>query len=238
MLTYECAEEERVLESVFTGRSGDLENTVFAILAPDGRKRLSRAGRGPRMLFGETARGVETLATEMEAIAKRYPGRKTARTGAPLPLLADVRRALNVAACDNQPLVIVVGKDAQEQQALEAKLAPLAWDDANIGAFLYASTRDARQLASLAKVKQGSGYVVVQPDAYGQQGEALVQLPAAATTKTIQVALDKARRGFAPLDKAHHREHVRKGQREGVHWETEIPVTDPGKPPGHGGRGR
>ena len=233
LLTYESAAEEPFLESLFLGRSGDLENTTFALLGPDGEKRLSRTGRGPMFAFGHGSKAVKTMAEEMQSIAKRYPGRKDALKDAPLPLIQDVRRAVNVAACDNQPLVIVYGKNAREQKALEATLAPLAWDDRNIGAFLYVATHDAKELASLGKIKKSAGYLVIQPDAYGQKGEGILQLPAAATAKTIQAALDKARKAFAPLDKTDHRDHVRKGKREGVHWETEIPVTDPGKgPPG------
>ena len=237
MLTYECAEEESVLEGVFTGRSGDLENTTFAILAPDGKTRLTRAGRGPKGLFGREPQGIKTMASEMAKISKKYPGKKNALKGAPLPLIADVRRALNVAACDNQPLVIVVAKDEKEQASLQTKLAKLAWDEKNIGAFLFVSTTEAKDLATVSGVKKGSGYIVIQPDAYGQKGEGLTQVPASASAKTIQAALDKARGTFEELDKSHHREHVRQGKRNGVHWDTEIPVTDPGKgPTGRGGR--
>lgn len=52
LATYESKEEGKFLESIFTGRSGLLENTTFALLGPDGKKRLSRAGRGPQHLFG------------------------------------------------------------------------------------------------------------------------------------------------------------------------------------------
>ncbi|MDF1702703.1 MAG: thioredoxin family protein [Planctomycetota bacterium] len=237
LLTYECAAEEGFLEGIFLGRSGDLENTTFAVLAPDGKKRLSKAGRGPKMAYGHGARGVAAMAADMEKIAKKYPGKKDALKAAPLPLVEDVRRAVNVSACDNQPLVVVLGRDEKQQQELETRLAPLAWADTNVGAFLYVSTTSSKDLAALAKTKAAPGYLVVQPDAYGQKGQGIVQLPAAATAKTIQAALDKARKQFKPLDKAHHRDHVRKGKRDGVNWETEIPVTDPGKSPGgRGGR--
>lgn len=231
LLTYESSGEEAFLEGLFVGRSGDLENTTFAILAPDGKKRLTRTGRGPKMAFGHGRAGVKTMAAEMEAIAKSYPGRKRAKGPAPLPLLVDVRRAINVAACDNLPLVVVYGKTAEERAALEARLAPLAWDDANLGAFLYVATTERGDLKPLGKLKPGAGYFVVQPDAYGRKGTSLVQLPAQATAKTLQAALDRARGRFEPLEKSHHREHVRAGKRAGVHWETEIPVTDPGKGP-------
>ena len=52
MATYENEAEAEFLTSVFSGRSGKLENTVFTIMAPDGETKLTRAGRSPDMVFG------------------------------------------------------------------------------------------------------------------------------------------------------------------------------------------
>ena len=51
LATYESKEEADLLTDIFVGRSGELENTTFVILAPDGKKRLTRAGRGPMFAF-------------------------------------------------------------------------------------------------------------------------------------------------------------------------------------------
>ena len=45
LATYEDAVEGKLLEGIYRGRSGQLENTVFVMLAPDGKTRLSASGR-------------------------------------------------------------------------------------------------------------------------------------------------------------------------------------------------
>ena len=65
--TYESAEEAKVLESFFSGRSGQLENTVFVMLAPDGKTKLTRSGRSPQHIFGDA----ERLAEFMDDFARR-----------------------------------------------------------------------------------------------------------------------------------------------------------------------
>ncbi|MDA1195767.1 MAG: thioredoxin family protein [Planctomycetota bacterium] len=230
LLTYESATEATLLGSLFQGRSGELENTTFALLAPDGKTPLARTGRSPSFAYGHGSEAVGRMAEAMEMIRKRYPGKRAATAGAPLPLLPDVRRGVNVAACDGLPLVIVIGRDEAHRRALEANLAPLAWAEGNQGAFLYASTHELKDLEGLAEVKRTAGYAVIAPGTYGADGKGLVQVPADATAKTIQAALNRARGAFAAPEKSQG-DHVRDGKRAGVHWDTEIPVTDPGIPP-------
>src|SRR5262245_35972314 len=99
-LTYESAEEAKVLESLFIGGSGELENTTFALLGPDGRTRLARTGRSPAFAF----RDPEQMAAAMQDLAARHETGASKRPAA-LPVCADVRRALDVAACDGRALV-------------------------------------------------------------------------------------------------------------------------------------
>ena len=49
--TYESATEGKLLLSLFRGRLGNLENSVFALLGPDGKERLTKTGRSPGMVF-------------------------------------------------------------------------------------------------------------------------------------------------------------------------------------------
>ena len=49
--TYESAAEGKLLLSLFRGRLGNLENSVFALLGPDGKERLTQTGRSPFMVF-------------------------------------------------------------------------------------------------------------------------------------------------------------------------------------------
>lgn len=234
LATYESKSEGKLLESIFTGRSGLLENTVFTILAPDGKTQLARAGRGPHFAFRDPA----GMAQDMERIAKKHPGSKQAQGAAPLPLCADVRRGLNIASCDSLPLIVVSGANEKQRKALETKLAALAWKDNLIGRAIYASTSDAtKELKPIAGVKKDAAFLVVQPGTYGQDGTVLAQASGTATDKELAAVLARGIAAHKAPAKANIRRHVSQGKRDGINWETEIPVTDPGKPPPGGGPG-
>src|SRR5262245_31890428 len=80
LLTYENAAEAEMLTSLFVGRSGQLENTTFALLAPDGKTKLSRAGRSPDFAFrgGPGESPAAEMASAMVEIAARYAKTATA----------------------------------------------------------------------------------------------------------------------------------------------------------------
>src|SRR5438132_10035446 len=61
LTTYENKEEGDFLKSFKVTRSGELENTVFTILSPDGKRQLARAARAARQTFGDAARMAETM---------------------------------------------------------------------------------------------------------------------------------------------------------------------------------
>ena len=234
LATYENKEEAQFLESIFTGRSGELENTTFVILAPDGKARLTRAGRGPMFAF----RGAADMAEGMERIAKRYPGKRGADSrDAGLPVLADVRLAVNVAACDRVPLVITYGPTKAQRKELEKRLAPLAWSNAFVGRFAHVFATDADELKAIEDAKEKAGYLVVEPDPFGLEAKVLVQIDAGADEEAIEKALTEALQRHRPGSEKDTRRHRQQGRRAGVHWETEIPVTDPGRPPGGRGPG-
>src|SRR5579883_2286070 len=126
MMTYESASEAEVLQSLW--RPGvPLENTVFAILDPNGRPIL-RGGRGPSMMFRDSA----DLAKSMNEIAQYYHSGNKA-TAESLPVVDSVRLALDVAACEHRPLVVVVGQTADERQKAADNLAPVAWSESLMG---------------------------------------------------------------------------------------------------------
>ncbi|MHC4938502.1 MAG: hypothetical protein ACYTHK_06000 [Planctomycetota bacterium] len=207
LATYEDKAEGEFLMSIFRGRSGELENTVFCLLAPDGKTRLSRAGRSPDMAFD---RSDERFVTALESAARKYRAKPGARR---LPVMKDLRLALNVAACDNLPLAVAVGDKAEKQ------LAELAWDKRFAGKLIYVSVP--RFDGAEAKSK----LVVLQPDSFGRKPKVIAQGP-----KVDGKVLEKgiaAHRGSSRQT----REHVRDGRRQGIYWETAIPVTDPGRPP-------
>ncbi|MGI9515693.1 MAG: thioredoxin family protein [Pirellulaceae bacterium] len=221
LATYEDAEEAEFLKEIFAGRTGELENTVFCLLGPDGRERLSRAHRGTNQVF----RTPRQMAAEMDKIAEQYPARETDEAPA-LPQMKDFRLGLNVAACDGLPVVAVVAEDQEQLKELQTRLSPLALSPELAGRFAYASIHDHDQLKPISGDKPEAGYLIIAPDEYGIAGTAQQVIAADASAEEIASVLGDFADEFEPPAKDHH-QHVRSGKEAGIDWQTEIPVTDP-----------
>lgn len=220
LATYEDKEEGAFLKSFHVTRSGELENTVFTILAPDGKRQLARASRGADHTFGDA----ERMARTMKRIAGDYPAKKV--DGLPaLPQVVNVRLAVDIAACDNQPLVLVFAPDARMRKQLEERLAALAWSDHYLGQFVYASASSPKELAGIEGARAEAGILVIESDQFGQKGKLLAQTAAATRADLVRCLAEGARR-YEGKEKTFG-SHVREGHRKGVFWETVIPVTDP-----------
>lgn len=225
-LTYESAAEAPFLESLFRGRSGNLENTVFAMLGPDAKTRLCRTGRSPDFAF----RSPDEMATAMKEIIKKYPNARS--ISRPLPVLANVRLGLNVSSCDNTPLAIIYSPEEATRKRLGQQLATMAWSKNHIGQVQYCMATRAEDLKPLGLKSPKPGILVVQPSAYGDKGLLISAVDVTAETNRVAEAVD-----FALLVSEFQQKtmqvHVPQGRRLGVDWKTTIPVTDPGR---QGGR--
>src|SRR4051794_13529150 len=84
LATYEDPTEASWLKDFTRTGSGQLENTVFGILAPDGNKKLGRSSRGINHLYS----GADQFADALTKISAMYP---TTTAPARLPLVASVR---------------------------------------------------------------------------------------------------------------------------------------------------
>ena len=223
LATYEDAQEAEFLKTIFSGRTGALENTVFCLLSPDGKTRLSRSGRSPDFAFRTPAE----MASSMNRIADQYRAlATTAADDLQLPLVKDVRLALNVAACDHQPLIVLLGQDRQTLNSLKSRMTPLAWSDEFIGQYQYVATQDRAALSDIDDLSIDSGIVILQPGQFGRGGTVFAELPLDADDETLTDAMS-----FSILLKRRQalstREHISAGVRAGVKWQTAIPVTDP-----------
>jgi hypothetical protein len=223
LTTYESKEENEFLRSFAVGRSGEVENTVFTILSHDGKRQLVRASRSTRKPFGDSQR----MAEAMNRIAQQYPMSKVVKVPNPeLPKVANVRLALNVAACDNQPLVVLFDKEASVRKELENRLAKLAWSEEFTGQFVYVVASEAKDLAAIDGLRPAAGVCVIQPDRFGLKGKVLQQAGADASGDVLVKALKAALTRYQRTERT-FANHVREGQKLGVFWETQIPVTDP-----------
>jgi hypothetical protein len=218
LATYENADEAKFLKGITPTRSGELENSVFCIMSPDGKNKLVRGARG----IGHVYSDARDMANGMAKIADKYTP-----TGSPtaIPFVTNARLALDISAADNQPLVVVIAKDEAVRTRLINQVSTLAWGDDFVGRFIYAKST-AADLASVDGVKIESGVLVLAPDKFGQKGNVLSQVDAGASAAEIAGAFRKALAQYKP-DAKTFQNHVREGQRQGVFWETQIPVSDP-----------
>ena len=220
--TYESAAEAEVLLGYFAGRQGTLENTVFALLDADAELLSFRAGRSPGMLYD----GPDELAAALEEHGEPVRERETRS----LPKVANLRLALNVAACDSLPLVVACAATEEERAALAKRLAPAAWDASLVGEAHYVvcgpDELDAYEALAKARGDATTGLLVVQPDAYGRTATVLRELRPEREGKRLTKALAAGVAAHA-AEARRHRDHVREGKRKGYEWDGEIPTTDP-----------
>lgn len=224
-LTYENAEERDFQRALFTGRSGDVENTTFCILAPDGKQPISWAGRSIHQVFASP----DQMSTWMSQAADYYDAERK-KTGlkpeslTALPMVDTVRLGLNTAAADDVPLVVLYGKTKEEITRLEAAAADLAWKPEFIGRCAYASTTAAGDLSG-ADAAAKPGLLVIQPEGFGLAGKVLARSESSATPEALARTLRQGLQAFHPRQLAGF-EYMRAGQEAGVFWETKLPVTD------------
>jgi hypothetical protein len=216
--TYEDAEEAKVLAYVFAGRSG-LENTSFALLDPEGKK-LTAGSRSPTMTYG----AVEGFVEALKSTAAKYAD--DAKSIDALPTLRDLRLALNVAAADMRPLVVVRGKDKDAAAALARKVAKFAWSKELVGTSHYVVLQAPETFEGLAPEL---GVSVVLPDPYGLGGKVLAHAKPDADAKALAKALTDgvAQQSVEPRE---HDDHIREARRRGIEWKSPIPVSDPHVP--------
>ena len=213
LATYEDQKEADFLKGLVKTRSGELENSTFAILDSDGKRKLTTSGRGPRRLYADA----NALAEDLTRLAKPFADKSVP---ASLPVVANVRLAIDIAAADNRPLVILVG------EGLSDKVAPLAWSKDFIGRCTFVLADSDKELVRVSGAKPKAGLLVVEPDQFGLAGKVLAQASAEATAEEVRAALNKGVESFARKPVA-DRSHIRQGREAKVFWTTPIPVTDP-----------
>lgn len=231
--TYMDAEESKFLTSIYGGRSGKLENTVFSILAPDGETTLVRSSRSPDMTFKTKEAFVEKL-DELYGDYADDVKRKATRTKElpALPVSKSFPLALDIASCDSRPLVVALVEDEDDVDDVTDMLRTFAWSEEYIGRFHYQVVTQRTDLETVEDVPSGDKIMIVAPGEYGLTGEVLTSVSATGRKKLIERCLNEGLEKYEPIDKD-HKEHVREGMRTGKVIETEVPVSDP-----HGERRR
>jgi hypothetical protein len=70
------------------------------------------------------------------------------------------------------------------------------------------------------------GLFAIQPDQFGLKGKVLKHISADASEKQLRAMLRDSLASHQRIAKT-FRTHIEEGRRQGVFWETKIPVTDP-----------
>jgi hypothetical protein len=216
------------MKSIYLDRTGLMKNTTWAILSPDGKKKLTRAGRGP---FHEY-RNARLMATGMNTIAKQHNvNAETVGSDSHLPFAESLDIGLNISAADNIPMVVLLSNDEENSKAMEAKLLPLAWkDDSIIGQFTFAKTSDPGELEVLTGVEGDAtklnSILIIEPGQFGLSGKVLSQLDSTVASEDLKSSLVTAIKDCKRIAKGHN-SHVNLGIKLGIDWQSEIPETDP-----------
>src|SRR5207249_1084471 len=112
-------------------------------------------------------------------------------------LVEKVRLALNVAACDRQPLVVIRIEDSARRAKLSAGLATLAWSREFVGKFVYVAAEKRKDLDFLEDVPDAA-VIVIDPDTYGLKGKTLAHASSDATpsqlVEMLKTALSRTQR--------------------------------------------
>jgi len=227
--TFESKEHQDMVRDLMEGR---FVNTAFCILAPDGKKRLSRSGRSPAMGFGikqgngaeevekVNARVIETMA----GIAKEYPA-KGAEAAAEVVDFHSFEQALNVSSGDQRLLVFSVAPDAQQAE-VKKTMQKVANHSEVIGRyhFDFSSASDAKWSEVVEGDKQKSGIFIIESGEFGQTGKSVGELPLGSSPEQIRTALAKANKDYAATQtRKNYAEHVKKGRQTGVKYEDAMP---------------
>jgi hypothetical protein len=169
-------------------------------------------------------RSAEEMASFLVGTSGKYRAKNAVES---LPYIGDVRLGLNVASCDLRPLIVLSSPKKKTLSKMEKRILPLAWGKEFVGRFMYAKSSRSEELDGIEGARGSSGFLIVQPGKFGLKGEALIHVPEEASEKELKAAMEKAL-GMHEAEEKETRRHVQQGRREGVHWESEIPVTDSG----------
>ena len=221
LATFEDKAEAEFLKTIYTDR-GMLKNTVFGILSPDGKEKLTKTGRGPFFEY----RGARDMANGMKKIAKRYDVKPDVMfTDTDLPFCKSLRLGLNIAAAEGRPLVVVAGNDQGEIDRVSEELVDKVWSEPLAGQFVYAAVTDPKDFDAFENLDPFLGTAVILPGQFGITGKTMAQFESDADPDVVEKKLQEITAEFLS-NSLDHRTHVNVGIGLDVDWKSEIPSTD------------
>lgn len=154
-----------------------------------------------------------SLAKLMTDLAAKHPPVEGAEATTPiLPVMADLRQAINVAAADPSGVIVVV-HPSERDEAMEQRLARLAFEDGIAGRTYIArlTVSDWSLAHKIGQISGGSvapGVYFVAPDPYGLKGEVWAEIAPDATEDGLRselvAVLDRFLQTYKKLDRLSH----------------------------------
>ena len=221
LVTFEDEAEAEFLKTIYTDR-GMLKNTVFGILSPDGKEKLTKTGRGPFFEY----RGARDMARGMKKIAKKYDVKPSVVfSDKVLPFCKSLRLGLNVAAAEGRPLVVVSGEDQSEVDRISEGLVEKVWSEPLAGQFVYAAVTDPKDFDAFENLKPFTGTAIILPSQFGISGKTMAQFDSDADPDVVENKMQEITNEFLS-NSLDHRTHVNLGINLDIDWQSEIPSTD------------
>ena len=210
---------------------GRFENTAFVVFDPSGTKHLSRTGRSPGqgLSTGRSGPGRkasnEVIIKRMQEIAADYVSSGNAGE-TQLQDFHSFRQALNVASAD-QRLLLFVNADEESRPQAVSSLQSVFSDTEVLGKFHldFADAKtDAKWDESIKGANGNPGLIIIRSGEYGIDGTVVKQLELKSSPEQIKSALLSANEEFSMLeDRKSYSSHIKKGRRQGINFENEIP---------------
>ena len=219
LATYEDSTEAQFVVDRM-GREGEsLRNFGYALASPGFETLLERSDRGPNFTYGSAAE----MAAKLKSISSQFEKVDPEDSLPGLPKMKNVRLAVNVASCDGLPCLVIYGETEAELERLENKMRVVASKEEIAGKLISAATLQKEEVAAPIEGAPETGYLLVQPDAYGLTGKIIAHVVEPDSAEQLSSALLAVVEGYDRLSKTHG-QHVRWGRQNGIVWETEVAV--------------
>ncbi len=193
---------------------GRAPNVEFYLLDPTGQKVFDQRGNRSMGEFLKASGGASGIAAKMDAIARTYPGNKTALGPAAVPWMKTVRETLVQANCDAEPILLLVSDESEQAKALKKVVAAPEVLSRFRSQFFYVEVqRDSPELSTY-KLPRAPALVFVRPALLGTKA---VIMDTTANLGQLERCMEDALKEFAKAhEKLSREETLLKGKKEGL----------------------
>lgn len=193
---------------------GRAPNVEFYLLDPTGEKVFDHRGNRSMGQFIKELGGPSGIAAKMEAIARTYPGNKTASGPAAVPWMKSVRESLVQANCDAEPILLLVADESEQAKALKkAVAAPQLLSRFRTQFFYVEVQKDSPELSTY-QLPQPPALVFLRPSRLGTKA---VIMDTPANPENLEKCMENALKEFAKThEKLSREETLQKGKKEGI----------------------